>query len=229
MTAQRGPGGSSPSSPQDPWPGASQESVWGDPNDSHEPDGMGETDELKPAQEAQLVLVDADDVEVGVLGRAACHVPGGMRHRAFSVYLFDDAGQLLVQRRHATKPLWPGYWSNSVCSHPRPGEPVAAAAERRVREELGVHVALTRRFVYEYRADFGVIGTEHEVVHVFVGKVSPDEVRPNPTEVAAWRMQSVTALDAALAARDAPDPSEGDAYTPWFRLAWPRVRGHTTA
>lgn len=163
-----------------------------------------------------LVLVDADDRELGVATRADCHTLGGRRHRAFSVYLFDDEGRLLLQQRSAEKPLWPGYWSNSCCSHPRPGEDVAEAAARRVREELGVDTAVVPRFRYEYRADFGLAGTEHEVVHVFVGHVDPAAVRADEAEVAAWRMVELDELERELRA--------DDVFTPWFRIAWATLR-----
>ena len=88
----------------------------------------------------RLVLVDGNDAPVGTDTRARCHAPEGLRHRAFSVYLFDREGRLLIHQRHDTKPLWPGFWSNSCCSHPVGDEDVADAARRRVREELGATV-----------------------------------------------------------------------------------------
>jgi isopentenyl-diphosphate delta-isomerase len=163
----------------------------------------------------QLILVDGEDRALGTATRAACHAPGGQRHRAFSVYLFDGAGRLVVQRRQASKLLWPLYWSNSCCSHPRAGEDVATAARRRVQEELGVDVPLTPAFHYEYRADFGAVGTEHEVVHVFLGRVEEHDLVPNPDEVAELRMLTRVELEAELA-----DPAR---TTPWFRIAWPRL------
>jgi isopentenyl-diphosphate delta-isomerase len=170
---------------------------------------------VETASQDLLILVDGEDRQLGTATRAACHAPGGRRHRALSVYLFDGAGRLVVQRRQASKQLWPLFWSNSCCSHPRPGEDVASAARRRVREELGVDVPLTHAFHYEYRADFGDVGTEHEVVHVFVGRVEAHELVPNPDEVADLRLLTRAELEAELG-----DPSS---TTPWFRLAWPRL------
>ncbi|MEZ6015245.1 MAG: isopentenyl-diphosphate Delta-isomerase [Planctomycetota bacterium] len=167
------------------------------------------------AQE-EVILVDADDRPVGTCERALAHAKGGRRHRAFSVYLFDSAGRLLLQQRGAQKPLWPGFWSNSCCSHPRPGEDVDAAAHRRVREELGLTATLTPLFRYEYCSDYAALGTEHEVVHVYIGQADPAAVRANPDEVAAWRM-----IECAELEREITDATR---YTPWFQLAWPRAR-----
>jgi isopentenyl-diphosphate delta-isomerase len=163
-----------------------------------------------------MTLVDGEDRAVGTATRAECHAPGGLRHRALSVYLFDGAGRLVVQRRQSSKQLWPLYWSNSCCSHPRAGEDVADAARRRVREELGVDLPLTPAFHYEYRADFGAVGTEHEVVHVFLGRVELGDLVPNPAEVADLRALARAELVVELA-----DPTR---TTPWFRIAWARLR-----
>lgn len=163
-----------------------------------------------------LILVDGQDRELGTASRAACHVPGGRLHRALSVYLFDSDGGLLVQQRQVTKQLWGGFWSNSCCSHPRAGEDIADAAARRVQEELGVDARLTALYTYEYRADFGAAGTEHELVHVFIGLIDPLRVAPNPAEVAAWRMLAPETLDHEV--------DDGARFTPWFRLAWHELR-----
>lgn len=163
-----------------------------------------------------LVLVDADGEQVGVATRAACHAVDGLRHRAFSVYLFDDEGRLLVHQRHDTKPLWPGFWTNSCCSHPLDGEPLEDAARRRVREELGVDVEVRPVHRYEYRATFGDVGTEHEVVTAFVGRVDPAALAPHPEEIAAIEFYEPDRLDAEI--------GDEARFTPWFRIAWPVVR-----
>ncbi len=175
---------------------------------------------LQPPPRESVILVDADDRQVGLAERGVAHAPGGLRHRALSVYLFDADGRLLLQQRSLGKALWAGSWSNSCCTHPRPGEDVAAAAQRRVREELGVDVSLRALFRYEYRADDGARGTEHEVVHVFAGTVDAAALDLAPDEVAAVRWMSRAELDEAFASASA-------AYTPWFRTAWPRVAAAT--
>lgn len=167
----------------------------------------------------RLVLVDGDGEQTGVDTRARCHAVDGLRHRAFSVYLFDGRGRLLIHKRHDSKPLWPGFWSNSCCSHPVEGERLEDAARRRVREELGATVELEAVHRYEYRATFGDVGTEHEVVTVFVGRVDPSALSPDPVEVADHRFVDAAALDGEI--------GDDSRFTPWFQLAWPVVREAT--
>ncbi len=117
----------------------------------------------------QLILVDASDRETGFLSKEECHQGAGRLHRAFSVFLFNRRGELLLQQRSAAKPLWPLYWSNTCCSHPRQGETVEAAARRRLAEELALSAELRFLYKFEYRAEYQQIGTEHELCWVFAG------------------------------------------------------------
>ena len=166
--------------------------------------------------EEQVILVDADDREVGAMGKLAAHENGGVRHRAFSVFVADPRGRWLLQRRAAGKYHFPGLWTNACCSHPRPGERTADAAHRRLREELGFDCPLTERFRFEYKATSEAEGlTEHELDHVFTG-VFEGEVHPDPGEVGEVRWVEPAALDREL--RERPD-----AFTPWFKLARDRV------
>lgn len=167
--------------------------------------------------EEQVILVDADDREIGVLGKLAAHENGGARHRAFSVFIVDPQGRWLLQRRAAGKYHFPGLWTNACCSHPRPGEATADAAHRRLREELGFDCPLTERFQFEYKATSAAEGlTEHELDHVFTGTWA-GPVAPDPLEVAATRWVEPEALAADVQAQP-------EAYTPWFKLALERVR-----
>lgn len=169
--------------------------------------------------EDSLILVDSNDVEIGRAPKSECHRGDGMRHRAFSVVLFDGAGGVLIQERADAKPLWPGFWANSVCSHPRAGEEIEAAARRRVRDELGVESPpLTKIYRFEYRAQFEDRGTEHEVCSVFVGRIDRAvELQPDPSEVARWEWIDEDALDQEMQAEARP-------FSPWFRLEWAELR-----
>lgn len=171
-----------------------------------------------PAEE-RIILVNGADEEIGSENKAAVHRGDGLLHRAFSVYLFDTNASLLLQRRSNSKPLWPGYWSNSCCSHPRPGESAYAAALRRVREELGIADvrSLSFLFKFQYHARFVGVGAEHEVCSVFAALVDRP-VQEDPLEVAATCYLSAAALDQQL--RNRPWR-----FTPWLHLAWTQLRG----
>ncbi len=163
-----------------------------------------------------LILVDDDDREIGICSKAACHEGDGLLHRAFSVFLFNRAGELLIQQRSEHKPLWPMYWANSCCSHPRESESVVDAGRRRVREEL--HVECDLRFLYrfKYQARFENLGAEHELCHVFAGIIE-GEVSAHPEEIAATRFINPDELTAEIA----DDPGR---FAPWLILEWERIR-----
>ena len=163
-----------------------------------------------------LVLVDSNDRELGVVDKQRAHQGKGLLHRAISVFLYDQHGNLLIQQRHPDKALWGGYWSNSCCTHPRPGEDALAAASRRVMEELGTAPDLQFRFKFEYCASFGPLLAERELCSVFSGTTSDDPV-VNTTEIANWRWISPDELDRMFG-------TEMDRLTPWFKLEWDRLR-----
>jgi isopentenyl-diphosphate delta-isomerase len=164
----------------------------------------------------ELVLVDADDRDIGHRSKAACHDGQGLRHRAFSLFIFNSAGDVLLQQRSRSKRLWGGYWANSCCSHPHCGENMAQATRRRLREELGMNCALQFVFKFEYQASYRGIGTEHELCWVYVGS-SDEPVRANGNEIEAWRYVSPPALDLEIA-------SHPERFTPWLALEWQRLR-----
>lgn len=163
-----------------------------------------------------LILVDENDREIGSLSKAECHVGDGRLHRAFSVFLFNSRNQLLMQKRSAGKPLWPLYWSNTCCSHPRRGESMEPAIGRRLREELGIVCEVSFLFKFEYQARFGDVGAEHEICHVYSGRYA-GRIEPNPTEVAETRFFDPEAIDIELDRRP-------DMFTPWFKLEWQMFR-----
>ena len=166
--------------------------------------------------EDYVVLVNERDEEVGVREKLQAHVDGAL-HRAFSVFVFDDEGRLLLQQRHPDKYHSGGLWSNTCCSHPRPGESVGEAALRRLHEEMGFGCALAPLFGFVYKARLGDL-YEHEYDHVLIGHYAEAPV-PNAAEVAAWRWVRPAELQASVAA-------EPHAYTYWFRLALGRVLEH---
>jgi isopentenyl-diphosphate Delta-isomerase len=164
----------------------------------------------------ELILVDGEDSEIGFLSKAACHDGGGILHRAFSVFLFNDAGELLLQRRGASKRLWPGYWSNSCCSHPRRGESMEIATRRRLHDELNVEASLEFVYKFAYQAGYGEEGSENELCHVFLGRVT-GAVRPNRHEIDEIRFVSAQELDQETNA-------SVDAFTPWFVMEWRELK-----
>ena len=163
-----------------------------------------------------LILVDSQDREVGHLPKAECHLGDGILHRAFSVFLFDRAGRVLLQQRSSEKPLWPLIWSNSCCSHPRRGEETDDAVRRRLEEELGIHAEPVFLYKFEYHARYRNVGSEHELCWVYAA--SGDEpLAINPTEVADWMWVDPQEVDLVL-------QEDGPRYSPWFKMEWPRIR-----
>ena len=163
-----------------------------------------------------LILVDASDREIGNASKAACHNDHGILHRAFSLFVFNERGELLLQQRSPGKRLWPGYWSNSCCSHPRQGEDLREATQRRLQQELGLRCALRYLYKFEYQADYGQLGAEHELCSIYMGRTSAP-VRANRNEVAAWRYVSPAELDREMA-------EYPERFTPWLKLEWQRLR-----
>lgn len=160
--------------------------------------------------EELIVLVDDAGAAIGTMPKQLVHNGETPLHRAFSAYLFDDAGRLLVTRRAEDKATFPGMWTNTVCGHPGPGEDDAAAIARRADFELGLRVSDLRPTLpgYRYRAEFrGVV--ENEVCPVYLGRFTGDPA-PDPTEVAEWEL-----LDWAAFRRR--QQSEGDSWSPWCR------------
>ncbi|MCH9694001.1 MAG: isopentenyl-diphosphate Delta-isomerase [Gammaproteobacteria bacterium] len=160
----------------------------------------------------ELILVDEDDNELGYASKAHCHDGAGVLHRAFSLFLFNADGQLLLQQRSALKRLWPGYWSNSCCSHPRRDETMAVATRRRLGDELNISTAVEHVYQFCYTAEFGDAGSENELCHVYLGRVS-GHVRANESEIDAIRYVSVEQLNDELARRP-------ESFTPWFKQEW---------
>lgn len=164
------------------------------------------------SESEELILVDEHDEPAGYLSKAACHDGDGILHRAFSVFLFDDRGRLLLQQRAAGKRLWPGFWSNTCCSHPRRGESLELATERRLKDELNVRATIEYVYQFTYQARYLELGSEHELCHVYVGRIE-SPVTPNHHEIAAIRYASIEEIDADL-------EHYAERFTPWFRMEW---------
>ncbi len=177
---------------------------------------MGSAHRVVSSESEDLILVDADDNETGFLSKAQAHDGQGTLHRAFSVFLFNEEGALLLQQRAVTKRRWPGYWSNSCCSHPRRGESMQTATRRRLRDELNVDAELNYVYKFSYQAEFGELGSEHELCHVYLGSVGGD-VQANDHEIESVRFVSVADLEAEFAATP-------DQFTPWFLMEWQTLR-----
>lgn len=155
-----------------------------------------------------VILVDASDNDIGAADKLDAH-KRGLRHRAISVFVRNRDGLMLLQRRHPEKYHSGGLWANACCSHPRPGEATADAAQRRLREELGVTCALDPLFTFSYRAPVTNNLVENEVVHAF-GGWSEGPVKPDKTEVSEWKWMAFNQMVADLA-------EHPENYAVWFR------------
>lgn len=162
-----------------------------------------------------LILVDEADRGVGHLSKALCHEGRGILHRAFSLLIFNDNGELLIQQRSTRKRLWPLFWSNSCCSHPRRAETMEEAIHRRLHEELGIRCPLHYLFKFQYQAQFDETGAENEICSVFIGRCT-DPVKSNADEIHTWRWVAAEALQREMAG------GAGN-FTPWFKLEWTRI------
>lgn len=164
--------------------------------------------------EAQVILVNEQDEATGVMEKMEAHRKGVL-HRAFSVFIMNDKGEMLLQQRALDKYHSGGLWTNTCCSHPSPGETVEVAAHRRLFEEMGFDCTLTGLFQFTYRTAFGNGLIEHEYDHVLSG-IYNGVINPNPAEVNAYRYMSITAITRLLEA----EPTQ---FTSWFKLALPKV------
>ncbi len=173
---------------------------------------MDSVSKIVSAESEELILVDTQDNETGHRSKAECHDGDGILHRAFSLFLFNGHRELLLQRRSESKRLWPGYWSNSCCSHPRRGESIHTATQRRLSDELNVTATLEYVYKFRYQASFGDAGAENELCHVFLGTTG-GVLRPNVSEIAEVRFVTARELSAELEA-------DADAFTPWFKMEW---------
>lgn len=159
--------------------------------------------------EEYVVLVNPKDEVLGLMEKQQAHI-NGLLHRAFSVFLFNDNGEMLLQKRSSEKYHSPNQWTNAVCSHPRDGETYLEGAKRRLREELGIETELSEKFNFIYKADVGGGLWEHELDYVFTG-IYNEKFNLNKNEVEEVRYISLKDLDKEIA-------EHPDQFTEWFKI-----------
>jgi isopentenyl-diphosphate delta-isomerase len=165
----------------------------------------------------EVILVDERDIAIGVMEKMEAHRKGAL-HRAFSIFLFNGKGEMLLQRRALAKYHSPGLWTNTCCSHPMQGESIEVAADRRLREEMGMTCTMYKAFDFIYKAELENDLNEHEFDHVLFGTTNEPPVI-NPEEVSEWKWIPVydVYIDVQL------NPAR---YTEWFKIALPEVMAH---
>jgi isopentenyl-diphosphate delta-isomerase len=165
-------------------------------------------------KERKVILVTEKDEAIGIMEKMEAHKKG-LLHRAFSVFIFDSKGKMLLQQRSAEKYHGSQLWSNTCCSHPSPNETIEAAAVRRLYEEMGFSTELKKIFEFIYKASVENNLIEHEYDHVLVGEYE-GEININKTEVAAYYYEEMATLKQKLKT----DPEK---FTTWFRIAYPAI------
>lgn len=169
---------------------------------------------------SRLILVDTMDMPVGTAEKMEAHQKA-LLHRAFSVFIFNSKGEMLLQQRAVNKYHSGGLWSNACCSHPYQGQETKAAAEKRLQEEMGFTTPLNKAFEFIYNASFDNGLTEYEYDHVFIatydGKISPDT-----TEVGDYCFIKMDELKESIL-------SHPQKYTEWFKIAFPKLQNHMAA
>jgi len=162
----------------------------------------------------KVILVDEQDNALGLMEKIEAHEKGVL-HRAFSVFIFNDKKEMLLQKRAEEKYHSPGLWTNACCSHPRDGETILQAATRRLDEEMGFQCEVNEVFNFIYKADLDKNMIEHELDHVVVGYYQGD-IEMNPEEVMDYKYISMEDLVNDI-------EQNGDHYTVWFKIALPTL------
>jgi isopentenyl-diphosphate delta-isomerase len=161
-----------------------------------------------------VVLVDELDAPIGSMEKLEAHMKGVL-HRAFSIFIFNDRDELLIHRRALEKYHSGGLWTNTCCSHPRPGELDIEAATRRLKEEMGFSCELQKVTSFIYRAHFDNGLIEHEFDHIWTGNYNDDPI-PDPSEVEEWKYISLDVLNVEL-------DKHPENFSVWFQLAMPKI------
>lgn len=161
-----------------------------------------------------LILVDENDNEIGVMDKLSAHQTASL-HRAFSVFIFNSKGQLLLQQRADEKYHSSGLWSNTCCSHPIKGEEISETVARRLYEEMGMQCKLEFKFSFIYKTQLENGLTEHEFDHVYLG-TTDNPPHPNPHEVKDWRYIGLKDLETDISLNPAK-------YSAWLMICLPKV------
>ncbi|MGZ5220907.1 MAG: isopentenyl-diphosphate Delta-isomerase [Chitinophagaceae bacterium] len=164
--------------------------------------------------EQQVILVNEKDEATGVAGKMEVHEKG-LLHRAFSVFVFNKKGEMLLQQRAPGKYHSGGLWTNACCSHPGPGEEIEKAAQRRLKEEMGIDIPVTKSFDFVYKVNFENGLTEYEFDHVFVAEYE-GPVKYDKEEVMDFCYKTMQEIRDSL-------QSSAQKYTAWFQLAFPKI------
>jgi isopentenyl-diphosphate delta-isomerase len=162
----------------------------------------------------EIILVDEQDVQTGTMDKMEVHQKA-MLHRAFSVFIFNEKGEMLLHKRADKKYHSGGLWTNACCSHPRPGEETLTAAQLRLQEEMGFKTELKKAFDFIYKAPFENGLTEYEFDHVYYGIYDGDIV-PNAEEVSDYCFKPVDEIKSSI-------QSHPQKYTEWFKIAFPKM------
>ena len=165
----------------------------------------------------EVILVNEQDQQIGIMEKMAAHIVPRL-HRAFSIFIFNSNGELLLQQRAFSKYHSPGLWTNTCCSHPRNGETMEQAISRRLMEEMGMNCDMHEVFTFIYKAPVGLGLIEHEFDHVFFGE-SDDTPVINTDEVAAWKYMNLDDIAEDMKAHP-------ECYTEWFKISFDEVRKH---
>jgi isopentenyl-diphosphate delta-isomerase len=162
-----------------------------------------------------VILVDENDVPTGTMEKMEVHEKA-LLHRAFSVFIFNSEGEMLLQQRAATKYHSPMLWTNTCCSHPAPGQDITYAAAKRLKEEMGFTTQLEKAFEFIYKAPFDNGLTEYEYDHVFIG-VYDGAIIPDVDEVNWYQYQSTEIIQSDLQLYP-------EKYSEWFKIAFPKLQ-----
>jgi len=165
-------------------------------------------------QEEKVILVNEHDEPLGTMEKLEAHQKG-LLHRAFSIFIFNSRGEMLLQQRALHKYHSGGLWTNACCSHPRPGEETITAAQRRLKEEMGFETGIEKIFDFIYKAEFDNGLTEYEFDHVFAGEYN-NSINASSDEVIDFCYKSLADIRESL-------QSHPQKYTAWFHLAFPKI------